>query len=61
MKAYITFKDDHNGIKDVQLNDHKFGLGINQNNLCISHQSFECWDSLSDEELDAINIAEEVK
>lgn len=58
MKAYTTFDDGE--IQQIQLNTHKFEFGGHQGNgYCYGHQSFKCFDSLTEEELDAVQHPEE--
>jgi len=57
MKAEISYYDGMNDITEVKLGDHHFGFGGMGDGYCYGHQSFDCLDNLSEEELKAVQEA----
>ena len=49
--------ENHRGDIEVEVDDHLFGLGGQGDGFCYAHQSFDCLDTLDDEQRRALNAA----
>lgn len=55
--AEVVYYDPVNSIEEVAVNGHVIQFGGQGDGYCYGHQTFDCLEELSDEELDAIRRA----
>lgn len=58
MKAYVTWVDSMDTSEMIDVNGHSLQFGGHGDGFCYEHQSFDCYDALTEEEWLAIGEAE---
>ena len=58
MKAKRTYFDIFNDVEEIELGEHVLQFGGMGDGYCYGHQSFDCMEALTDEELEALRKAE---
>jgi hypothetical protein len=57
MKARVTYTDPLDGSELIAVGDHSLQFGGPGGGYCYEHQTFDCYDNLTDEEWKAIKSA----
>jgi hypothetical protein len=59
MKAIVTYVDEMYGPEMIRVNGHHIQYGgAAGDGFCYEHQSFDCVENLTDEERQAVKVAE---